>query len=56
MKLGDTKPNVKELAFSCMEGLCEEKNTGPALVASMLYKKKGLPKSCSEPKHLVSFA
>lgn len=54
VRIGDAKHNVKELAQDCIDKLAEEGNTGPALVGSLLYRQKGLPKVCDDPKHLVT--
>jgi hypothetical protein len=53
VKIGDMKPNIKDTALDCLDMLGEERNTKPSLVASLLYRKKGLPKVCEDPKHLV---
>lgn len=53
VRCGDSKQNVKEMAIKTMEKLGEERNIKPALVASLLYRKKGLPKVCEDYKHLV---
>lgn len=53
IRIGDLKQNVKDLAANCIDMLGEEGNTGPALICSLLYRPKGLPKVCEDHKHLV---
>lgn len=54
LKSGDPKKPIKDKAIDLLLQLAEERNTGPALIASILFRPKGLPKACEDFKHLRS--
>lgn len=54
MKSGDLKKPIKDKAIDLLLMLAEERNTGPALISSILFRPKGLPKACEDFKHLKS--